>query len=157
MLDSMSRPLTQSLFLEVGYTDAAVYTLKDQDYIYNGKYFPSLKRLYLLIADPTEYEFATTTLVSWKQWLRIAENKLLKTHVLEWREELELKLRAQGVKQAIAQAHGGSFQAAKWVADRGWEVRAAGRPSKAEIEASKKLEEKIDNEYGADILRLKAV
>ena len=155
MLDSMGRPLTQSLFLEIGYNESAVYTLKDQDYIYNGQLYPSLKRLYLLIADPTEYEFATTTLVSWKQWIRITENSALKKHVNEWREELELKLRAQGVKEAIKQASGGSFQAAKWVADRGWEQRAAGRPSKAEIEGHKKLAEKVENEYGADIIRLR--
>ena len=46
--DTKGRPLTQSLFLELGYnTQYAVYTLKDEDYNYEGKLYPSLKRLYL--------------------------------------------------------------------------------------------------------------
>ena len=52
-------PLTQSLFLEIGYTDYAVFTLKDDDYEYKGRVYPSLKRLYLEMEDVGEYEFAT--------------------------------------------------------------------------------------------------
>ena len=58
LVDGQGKPLTQSLFLEIGYTDFSVYTLKDQDYEYNDKVYPSLKRLYLEMEDPTEYEFA---------------------------------------------------------------------------------------------------
>lgn len=32
MIDEMGRPITQSLFLEINYTDKAVYTLKEEDY-----------------------------------------------------------------------------------------------------------------------------
>lgn len=42
MLDSMQRPLTQSLFLELGYTDFAIFTLKEDDYVYNDKTYLSL-------------------------------------------------------------------------------------------------------------------
>ena len=41
-LDSEGRPLTQSIFLEVGYNDYAIYTLKENDHEYNGKIYPSL-------------------------------------------------------------------------------------------------------------------
>jgi len=151
MLDTMGRPLTQSLFLELGYSDSAIYTLKENDHVYEGRSYPSLKKLYLLVADPTEYTFATTFLLGWKHWQRIVDNKSLKPHVGEWREELEVKLRSQGVKEAIKQAQGGTFQAAKWLADRGWEKRGAGRPTEAEIEGHKKFEKKVEDEYGADI------
>ena len=51
---------TQGLFLELSYADLrnAVYTLKDFDYEFKGKTYISIKRLYLEIGDPTEYEFA---------------------------------------------------------------------------------------------------
>ena len=55
---SDGRPITQSLFLEIGYTEHAVYTLKDDDYEYNGKVYPSLKKAYLELEDTTEYDFA---------------------------------------------------------------------------------------------------
>lgn len=153
-LNSEGRPLTQSLFLEVGYTDEAIYTLKEVDHEYNGKTYPSLKRLYLEAADPTEYVFATTHLMGWKHWQRICENKLLRKHIDEWREELEVKLRSEAVRQAIAHAASGTFQAAKWVADRGWATRGAGRPSKADLDREKRIQEKIDDEYSGDVIRM---
>lgn len=144
------------MFLEIDYnTDVAVYTLKEQDHIHDGKYFPSLKRLYLLIADPTEYEFATTCLLGWKHWQRLAANKRIKVHVDEWREELEVKLRSQGVKEAIKLASSGSFQSAKWLADKGWSEKIAGRPSKAEVDRQMKIAENVADEFTADVLRLK--
>lgn len=154
MQDAMGRPMTQSLFLEIGYVEAAVYSLKDQDHEYNGKYYPSLKRLYLETADPTEYEFATTFLLGWKHWLRLCENKAIRSHIDEWRVELEVKLRSKGVKAAMSQAMAGNYAAAKWMADKGWDVRGKGRPSKDEIEHEKKVQAKMTNEYEADVIRL---
>ncbi len=155
MLDNMSRPYTQSLFLEVGYnTDTAQYTLKDEDHFYEGKLYPSLKKLYIQTADPTEYEFACTHLLGWKHWKRILENKFLRKYVDEWREELEVKLRCQGIKATIDAAGSGSFQAAKWLADRGWEQRGAGRPSKEEVEREKKFQARASEDFSADVVRL---
>ena len=155
MQDAMGKPLTQGLFLEIGYSDFAIYTLKDQDHELNGKNYLSLKRLYLEIADPTEYEFATTYLLGWKHWMRLCENKALRAHIDEWRDELEIKLRSKAIKTIIAQAGLlGAVQASKWVADRGWSTRGAGRPTKAEIEHEKKIQAGITNEYSADLLRL---
>ena len=154
LLDTGGRPLTQALFLEVGYSDYAIYTLKEEDHLYNGKIYPSLKRLYLELNDPTEYEFATTYLLGWKHWKRICENKLLRTQIDEWRDELEVKMRSKGVKQAIMSAEQGGFQAAKWLADRGWDTKGAGRPSKAAIESEKAFQAKMSDEYGADVTRL---
>lgn len=154
MLDSMGRPITQSLFLEIGYSESALYTLKDNDFDYNGKHLPSIKRLYLECGDPTEYEFATTYLLGWGHWQRICENKAVRRHIDEWRLELEVKLRSRGVKAAIVAANGGNFQASKWLADRGWDTRGPGRPTKADIDRETKIQAEINNEYSADILRL---
>ncbi len=154
MLDSMGKYRTQSLFLELGYGDDAQFTLKDIDHEHGGKTYPSLKRLYLECEDPTEYEFANLHLLGWKHWQRMCENKVIRKHIDEWREELEVKLRSQAILEAIKQARNGTFQAAKWVADRGWNTRAAGRPTKAEVEQEKKIMARIDSEYGDDVVRM---
>lgn len=157
MLDSTGRPITQSLLLELQYSPLAVYTIKDQDYEYNGKLYPSLKRLYLEEEDPTEYLFATKYLLGIKHWLRICDNKLFTPHVEEWRFELELKLRAKGVKGLIKSAEKGSQTSLKWLSERGWSDRPAGRPSKEEIEREKKIQMGITDEFAEDFKRLSLV
>lgn len=154
MLDGMNRPYTQALFLELGYQDEALYTLKEVDHVYEGKKYPSIKKLYLEMTDPTEYKFATTYFLGWSHWLRLGENKAIRKHIDEWRDELEIKLRAEAVAQVMEQAKLGSFPASKWLADRGWANRGAGRPSKLEQEKHKKIQQTIDNEYGADVVRM---
>lgn len=154
--DTMGRPLTQSLFLELGYSEYAVYTLKEQDYAYKGKNYPSLKRLYLKEEDVTEYEFATKHLLGWQHWKRLCENKQIRKHIEEWREELELKIRSQAIRdmQGLCASENGNFSAAKFLADRGWEKRAPGRPSKAEKEREDRVADRLSDEFTADIIRL---
>jgi hypothetical protein len=154
LIDSANKPLTQSLFLEIGYTDLAVYTLKERDYTYEGKLYPSLKALYLEMEDVTEYEFATQHLLGWKHWQRLCANKQIGEYIAEWREELECKMRAKAAKQMMVLAEQGSYQASKWLADRGWDTRGAGRPTKVEKTAQRALLERAEGEYSADILRL---
>jgi hypothetical protein len=154
MLDSSGRPITQSMFLEIGYSEAAIYTFKDNDHFYEGKIYPSLKRLYLEAEDPTEYDFASTYLLGWRHWLRLCENKLIRKQIDEWREELEMKLRSRAVKEMIKSAEKGGVQASKWLADRGWAQRGAGRPSKADIASEKVLMARVDSEYSSDVIRL---
>jgi len=158
MLDGLGRPFTQSLFLELGYPTEAIYTLKEEHYTYKGKLFPSIKKLYLLAEDPTEYTFATTYFLSWKHWLRLCENKKVRQHIDEWREELEMKLRSRAVQEMIRNSSKGKIVASKWMVDRGWgEKRKPGRPSKEEIDSHLANEAKTDSEYGADVVRLQAV
>lgn len=155
--DATGGPLTQSLFLELGYdTDYAIYTLKSDDYEYKGKLYPSIKRLYLEFEDPTEYEVATRCFLDWAHWKRICANKLLVPHVEAWREELEVKLRSQAVKDMIGLCakEGGSYQAAKYLADRGWDKRGAGRPSKEELAKRAAIAENIENDFSADVKRM---
>lgn len=158
-LDSSDRPITQSLFLECGYTDFAVYTLKEDHFEYKGKLLPSLKRLYLEMADPTEYMFANTYLLNWKHWVRMYGNKQLKPYIDEWREELELKLKYQAHREMmmLIEAEGGNYSAAKWLADRGWDKRAAGRPSKAEKEKEHRINQRLMEDFQSDVDRLNNV
>src|SRR5574343_1660601 len=97
LVDNTGKPLTQSLFLETGYSIFAVYSLKDDHYTYNGKLYPSLKKLFIEMEDPMEYDFANQYLLGWKHWQRMNANKMLRTHFDEWREELEYRLRCKGI------------------------------------------------------------
>lgn len=157
LVDSLGRHLTQSLFLELGYRPEAVYTLKDEDFIYEGRHLPSIKRLYLEIADPTEYAFANACFTGWTQWQRIVANKQMTKTVEAWRFELEVKIRSEGVKMAKSQSRKGSWQATKWLSDRGWDARGAGRPSKDEVEHERKVQAAVSNEFEEDAQRLRAI
>jgi len=157
LLDTMGRPLTQGLFLEIGYnTQYALYTLDDEDKTYKDKVYPSLKRLYLECADPTEYQFAKKYLLNWKHWRRLNENVVLCKHFDDWREELEVAMRSEAVLSIVdmTTSDQGNFQAARWLADRGWDKRGVGRPSKKDVEREKRIEDKIGNELSADVLRM---
>jgi hypothetical protein len=154
--DGRGRPLTQSLFLEFGYnTEYAVFTLQEEDYEYKGKKYISLKALYLAHEDPTEYDFATTHLLNWNQWKRLTKNRLFMPYHAEWQEELELKLRSQAVQDIRDLATGDKgFQAAKWLANKGWDNRGAGRPTNEEKEKRDNMQSKIDAQYAEDVERL---
>lgn len=156
-MDSMGRNLTQSLFLELGYRPEAIYTLKDEDFVYEGKYLPSIKQLYLDIGDPTEYAFANKCFTGWTQWQRIVANKQMTKIVEQWRFELEVKIRSEGVRSAKSQARKGSWQATKWLSERGWDQRGAGRPTKDQVEHERKVQAAVTNEFEEDAARLRAV
>lgn len=157
--DSKERWLTQSLFLELGYSEFAVYTLKEEDHEYKNTTYPSLKRLYLELEDVTEYIFATEYLGGWQHWRRLCANKVIAKHIEEWREELELKLRSQGLRATIEMAldeDKPSFAAAKFLVDKGWATKR-GRPSKEELEREKKVRDKVADEFTDDWERIRAI
>ena len=148
--------LTQSLFLECTYNPKAVYCCKEDDYEYKGVLYPSLKKLYLSFEDPLEYDFANEYLYGWKHWQRLVANQWCMKHIQEWRDELEVKIRSQAVKDIMdLSLNNDSFQAAKWLADRGWDKRGAGRPSKAEVQKEKNMQGRIAEEFSADVNRMK--
>lgn len=154
MLDSMNKPITMGLFLELEYSRFAIYSLKERDCEYEGRIYPSIKRLYMETGDPTEYQFASKYFLNWKHWMRICDNKILRKYIDEWREELEVKLRSQAVSNMLTSARSGNYQACKWLADRGWHTRGAGRPSKAEVDREKKIQAAVNEEYAGDVIRL---
>ena len=152
---------TQSLFLELSYVNPeyAIYTLKDDDYEHNGTVYKSIKRLYLSIGDPTEYEFATKCFGGWSHWQRICnKTKLLHPYIDEWRDELTVKLRSAGVRGVIDEASSdskGALQAAKWLADKGWaDKRKAGRPTNIEVAGERKAQAQVKDAVDKDLERI---
>lgn len=161
--DSTGNWLTQALFYELSYMrpDYVQFTLKDQDIEVelNGvtKTLPSIKRLFVESGDPTEYVFATTVLGGWQHWKKICKgNKALAPHIEEWREELEVSLRSQGVRQLAEHARGEKgMQASKWLAEKGWEEKKRGAPSKDEKARELKIQTKITEEVEDDLARIR--
>lgn len=150
--DDNGRYIVQGLFLEDRYnTDLAVYTLDGTDKTYKGKVFPSLKKLYLEESDPEEYMFAQKHLFDWPHWQRICRNAIVSKHIEEWREELRLSLRAEGIATLIDLAvNDKSYQAAKWLADEGWVKKTRGRPSKEEVDGELVRQALVEKEFADD-------
>lgn len=148
-------PLTQGLFLEIGYPASAIYTTKDADYEYNGRLLPSIKRLYIEMEDIGEYEFATTHFLGWEHWQRLCNNKQVRVFIDQWRYELELKLRSRAIRLIKDKAMlEGGITAAKWLADKGWDKHTAGRPSKEAVARETKLQSEILGQYQEDVSRI---
>ena len=155
--DSCNRWLTSGLFYEARQQDAkfALYTLGEEDRTVDGKKLLAIKPLFVACEDPTEYEFANRYLGGWSHWKEIQASEVMKPYIAVWREEQEIRLRANAIKQIATLAHSEKgFQAAKFIADRGWKVRNAGAPSKEEVEGMKAVEKAINKEFTSDAERL---
>lgn len=111
----------------------------------------SLHRLYMEIADPTEYEFAMQVFGSWKHWQLFTATKWFKPYLASWRMELEIKIRSDAIKQVIEKSRSekGSNDA-KWLAEKKWQIQR-GRPTKEEVEWQRKVDagltEEVDEIY----------
>lgn len=155
--DEKGRYIVQGLFLEDKYnTDLATYTFAGEDKTYKGVVYPSLKRLYLEEGDPEEYTFATKYLYDWPHWKRLLSNKVVRTYIDQWRDELYMSLRSEGIATLVDLAiNEKSYQAAKWLADEGWFKNSRGRPSKKQIEEAAKRQAQIGQEFEDDFALLK--
>jgi hypothetical protein len=121
--------------------------------------YPSIKKIYMEVADPTEYAFATKCFSSWSHWRRICDKtRQLHPYIADWRDELEVMLRSQGVRGVMEEALSGgkaSMQASKWLADKGWtEKRTAGRPTKGEVEVERKQQASVKSVLESDLARV---
>jgi len=148
-------PLTLALFYEtaVHSTDRVLYTLRDEDYA--G--FPSLKRLYMEMADPIEYDFALKYFYGWEQWEKITSTQWFSEYITQWRKELAIKLKSDALKRVMEEAQDKSrknnYNANRFLIDKGWLDKEThkgpvGRPKKQEIK------EAFHKEIQEDLARL---
>lgn len=133
---SGARYLNGLFFEMVGADKSSVlYTMKDEDHL--G--FPSLYKLYMEMADPTEYRFATAYLDGWEHWEILTQCSWFKETVDRWRRELEVSLKSKALARVItiSQTAGKeSFAANRYLLDGPWKPAGAskrGRPSKEAI------------------------
>lgn len=140
-----------------------VYTLKDQDLQHNGITYPSLRRLYLESEDPTEYSFATRYLDSWSHWKKLIQAPFFQSHLTEWREELEIRLRSAALlrmKTRAASESKDAMQADKVLLSGGWkteEEKTRGRPSKQKIVEEANRLFSAQTEYDDDLNRITSI
>lgn len=155
--------LLKPIFFEYDNSDHlySVYTLKDYDHTVDGVTYPSLRKLYVEMEDPTEYEFAVKHLDGWVHWKKLTESSFFQSYLKEWREELEVRMRAKALNRIKARAvedGKDSFAADKILLAGGWkaseEKSKVGRPTKDKIkeEANKLFME--SNEFDEDFKRL---
>jgi hypothetical protein len=154
----MGQLKTLSLFVEHNYDYSnALYSWGDTDVKNNGKTYPSLKRLYMSTNDITEYEFAVKYFENWEHWQRMLQSPRILDMVEKWREELEIKMRSEAIRGIISESatdSKSSYAAKRWLADRGWDVRKAGAPSKDERRKQSVISTKISSEIAEDLQRM---
>ncbi len=153
--DSTGRWRTRSLFVELIAKEQLaagflpIFTLK------GDKKYVDLHEMYIDEADPTGYSFALRAFGSWEHFCVLRELQWFKAHFTKWEDELEVKMRSDGIKNLIEASKEGSrgVSAAKYIAEKGWEKKR-GRPSKDEIERERKQQVLIDDELQADAQRI---
>lgn len=161
----MARLQTKALFFETTLPEYRIemepeWTLKEKDHLANdGKTYRSMKKIYLEMEDVTEYNFALATLGSFVHWETLCKSPWFKEHIDQWRKELNLKLKAKGMKSIIHAAttdENLSFQAMKYLADNQYldKVSKRGRPSKEDIKAELKKEAEANKVFLDDAERI---
>lgn len=106
--------------------------------------------------DPTEYAAALELVGSWEEWKFLKAswpgfNKFLQA----WKDELEIKLRSEAIRNMCAQAKSEKgTAAAKWIAEGRYNPSVVGRPTKSKIEREIKIQAGIVEEVEDDIERV---
>lgn len=127
----------------------AQYSLKTYDSEFEGVIYPSLRKLYVELEDPTEYLFAETYLDGWDHWKKLSSASFFQEYLTEWREELDVRLRAKAlvrIRRRAEESTKDGLQADKVLLQGGWktEKEPVGRPTKEKIkqEAEKLVHER---------------
>lgn len=157
--DNSGRIRTTSIFIERKVEGFEAYwTLQDEDRIVDGVTYPSLKQIYLSYEHIPgyEYEFAIDCFKSWDHWNKLATSSSLKGMFAEWREELEVKIKAAAIRAMVKASEGtgaSATGAAKYLADKGYSTKR-GRPSKEEVEKERRIAAGITEELESDFERM---
>ena len=160
--DKMGRWRTKSLFKEFYLNEELpVFTLKEADDTCNktGALLPSMRQVFLSFKDPTGYQFAKEVLGSYEHWKKLSRVSWFRQHLEDWLEELETKLRSEGlekIKEIAVGETGQAYQAAKFLANEDWKDKK-GRPKKADIERKIREHAGIESEIEDDYERLRLV
>lgn len=155
MKDSTGRLRTASLFVETIQKDQLtagfipLYSLKGK------KGYEDLHDVYMQESDPTEYKFALRAFGTWEHFKKLEALAWFKYYLLQWRDELEVKLRSEGIRNLTKAAKEGTrgISAAKYLAEKGWEKKR-GRPSKEEVERERHIQARMDKDLQGDAARL---
>jgi|TARA_R110002051_G_scaffold18015_3_gene51995 hypothetical protein len=135
-----------------------MFSLLDQDPS-NPKQLPSFKEMFLNTRDITGYILAKEVLGSYDHLKKLLRSDWFSKYWEQWVEEMEVKLKAEALVKIseLAQSDkASSFQAAKFLSDKGWEQKR-GRPSKAEKAKALKQEAALTLALEDDMARVLTV
>ena len=169
MKASNNRRIIRGLFIEshidkgivedISEDSQPVFTIKDDDWVREGKTYYSLKKIYFSYnhIPGYEYEFAKDVFNDWDHWnMLVNSGDYVREHIEAWREEMAILIQSKAfsslTKVAMYEGSKGT-PAAKFLADRGWEVKR-GRPSKDEVTRERKIAAGVEKEVKEDMARL---
>jgi hypothetical protein len=103
---------------------------------------------FIAMRDPTGYAFAEKWCEGgYRQYLSLASSFVASKDLAEWKDALEVSLQSEGILRIAQQKD--SFQAGKWLADRGWAEQKDKRSK-----AAKRATEKAHSDVQDDMHRL---
>ena len=158
-LSSTGKRLIRQLFIEnrnIGDNDVALYTMHREDETYEGKFYPSLYKLYIATRDITEARFVSDYLYDWEQWNDLASSATYKDEIARWRVELKALILGSLVDCLIDDARSdskSSKSSAKFLVDK-LSKNTKGRPTTAVIPTSEEKTHTLVSEIEKDIKRL---
>ena len=166
-------PLIEELFFEYAklegrpYALYSVYPFDRSDE--SGRTFIGLAKVYVDMADTSEYSFAMKYFESWDHWLKVRNNVRINPHVEKWSKELEHKLRKEAFDRIKEMAENGSLEANKFIVNANFvdgipekvlrngkmsANRPVGRPKTATATTEEILEKEEKNQVLNDLKRL---
>lgn len=163
--DEKNRWYTLSLFYELAGSEKkyAKYTIYEVDREVDGKVYKSLTDAYVNTQHIPgyEYEFANEYFGGWNHWLALQKAaKSVRDLIQEWRDELEIRLKAQAAKDiincSISETGATRLNANKWLSDKGW-LPQKGRPKKEDIQREAKIAAGVEKEIENDLARIRLI
>lgn len=144
LIDSTGRKLTTGLFEELSDKDSSikpVFKLADW------------RRVYVTIADPTEYQSAMALIGNWEHWQALLTSNPFMAQLEQWRKEVEVKVRSEAMMEMVKQSKGSKgTMAAKWLAEAGFAQRD--KRNKKQRDEDGSLERESKSKVAADAARL---
>lgn len=136
--------LTEGLFLETtqGEDEYCLYTLQPWDRKKNGKFYPSLHKLFVEMGDVSEWNFANHYFDGYQHWLLIKSKPWFKEYYAKMVEELNAKIQHMAVEEMMGQVREGKASQAtlQYLANKGYiEKAAVGKPKRKKPEDKAKL------------------
>lgn len=101
-------------------------------------------KVYIEMSDPTEYTTAMVLCGNWEFWNKLKESVSIGPYMKAWKDELEVKLRSEGIIALVKQAKDGNASAARYLADAEFFGTKREKRTKAEKAAlSASIEDKV--------------
>lgn len=143
VVDSYGRRIILSLFEEFKRTEfTPLWSLKKDWY-----------KIYLEVADPTEYETAMCLIGDWEHYNLIRNHPKIKPTMDKWAKEVEVRLRSKAILQMAKHANApNGASAAKWIAEGAFMQRVL--KNKQDKQAEQEVRDEIAERVAGDMERL---